>query len=44
MSDDIKSKIKKFKIGEMTLDKGLRIFKGKKEIFIKGKSYNHLSR
>ena len=39
-----KQKIKKFKIGEMTLDKGLRIFKGKKEIFIKGKSYNHLSR
>ena len=39
-----KQKIRKFKIGEMTLDKGIRIFKGKKEIFIKGKSYNHLSR
>ncbi len=38
-----KQKIKKFKIGEITLDKGIRIFKGKKEIFIKGKSYNHLS-
>ena len=38
-----KQKIKKFKIGEIISGKGIRIFKGKKEIFIKGKSYNHLN-
>lgn len=38
-----KLKIKKFKIGEITSSKGIRIYQEKKEIFINGKSYNHLS-
>ena len=36
-------KIKKFKIGEITKDKGIKIFQGAKEIHLKRKSYNHLS-
>ncbi len=38
-----KQRIKKFKIGEITSSKGIKIFQGKQEIFIQGKSYNHLS-
>ena len=35
-------KIKKFKIGEITSDKGIKIFQGAKEIHLNRKSYNHL--
>ena len=38
-----KLKIKKFKIGEITRDKGLKIYQGAKEIHLKRKSYNHLN-
>ena len=38
-----KLKFKKFKIGEMTSRKGIKIYQDKKEIFIRDKSYNHLS-
>lgn len=34
-------KIKKFKIGEITRDKGIKIFQGAKEITLNRKSYNH---
>ena len=34
-------KIKKYKIGEITKDKGVKIFQGTKEIQLKRKSYNH---
>ena len=34
-------KIKKFKIGEITRDKGIKIFQGAKEIPLNRKSYNH---
>ena len=34
-------KIKKFKIGEITKDKGIKIFQGAKEIQLNRKSYNH---
>ena len=34
-------KIKKFKIGEITTDKGIKIFQGVKEIQLNRKSYNH---
>ena len=34
-------KIKKFKIGEITRDRGIKIFRGTKEIHLKRKSYNH---
>ena len=34
-------KIKKFKIGEITGDKGIKIFQGAKEIHLNRKSYNH---
>ena len=37
-----KLKIKKFKIGEITNDKGIKIFQGSKEIYLNRKSYNHL--
>jgi len=37
-----KLKIKKFKIGEITRDKGIKIFQGAKEIRLNRKSYNHL--
>ena len=36
-------KIKKFKIGEITKDKGITIFQGAKEIKLNRKSYNHFS-
>jgi len=36
-------KIKKFKIGEITKDKGIKIFQGAKEIHLNRKSYNHLN-
>ena len=36
-------KIKKFKIGEITRDKEIKIFQGTKEIHLKRKSYNHLN-
>jgi thiamine-monophosphate kinase len=36
-------KIKKFKIGEITRDKGIKIFQGAKEIHLNRKSYNHLN-
>ena len=36
-------KIKKFKIGEITRDHGIKIFQGAKEIHLNRKSYNHLS-
>ena len=36
-----KLKIKKFKIGEITEDKGIKIFQGVKEINLNRKSYNH---
>ena len=36
-------KIKKFKIGEITKDKGIKIFQGAKEIDLNRKSYNHLN-
>jgi thiamine-monophosphate kinase len=36
-------KIKKFKIGEITRDKGVKIFQGVKEIHLNRKSYNHLN-
>ena len=36
-------KIKKFKIGEITRDKGIKIYKGAKEIYLNRKSYNHLN-
>ena len=36
-------KIKKFKIGEITRDKEIKIFEGTKEIHLKRKSYNHLN-
>ena len=36
-------KIKKIKIGEITRDKGVKIFKGVKEIHLNRKSYNHLN-
>ena len=38
-----KLKIKKFKVGEITRDKGIKIFQGAKEIHLNKKSYNHLS-
>ena len=38
-----KLKIKKFKVGEITRDKGIKIFQGAKEINLNRKSYNHLS-
>ena len=34
-------KMKKFKIGEITRHKGIKIFRGTKEIHLKRKSYNH---
>lgn len=37
-----KLKIKKSKIGEITSDKGIKIFQGAKEIHFKRKSFNHL--
>ncbi len=36
-------KIKKFKIGEITGDTGIKIFQGAKEIHLNRKSYNHFS-
>ena len=36
-------KIKKFKIGEITRHKGIKIFLGAKEIHLNTKSYNHFS-
>ena len=36
-------KIKKFKIGEITRDKEIKIFQGTKEIHLKRKSYNHFN-
>ena len=36
-------KIKKFKIGEITRDKEIKIFEGTREIHLKRKSYNHLN-
>ena len=36
-------KIKKFKIGEITRGKGIKIFQGAKEIHLNRKSYNHLN-
>ena len=36
-------KIKKFKIGEISRDKGIKIFQGAKEIHLNRKSYNHLN-
>ena len=36
-------KIKKFKIGEITVDNGIKIFQGVKEIHLNRKSYNHLN-
>ena len=36
-------KIKKFKIGEITRDKGIKIFQGAKEITLNRKSYNHFN-
>ena len=36
-------KIKKFKIGEITRDKGIKIFQGAMEIKLNRKSYNHFS-
>jgi len=36
-------KIKKFKIGEITRDKSVKIFQGVKEIHLNRKSYNHLN-
>ncbi len=38
-----KLKLNNFKIGEITSRKGIRTYDGEKEIFIKAKSYNHLS-
>ena len=38
-----KLKIKKFKIGKITYEKGIKIYRENKEVFIKSKSYNHLS-
>jgi len=38
-----KLKIKKFKIGEIIRDKGIKIFQGNEEINLKRKSYNHLN-
>ena len=38
-----KLKLKKYKIGKITFRKGIKIYKGNKEIFIKSKSYNHFS-
>jgi len=38
-----KLKIKKFKIGKITSGNGIKIYQGEKEIFIKGKSYNHFN-
>ena len=38
-----KLKIKKFKIGKITYGKGIKIYRENKEVFIKSKSYNHLS-
>ena len=38
-----KLKIKKYKIGEITREKGIKIFQGGKEIHLKTKSYNHLN-
>ena len=38
-----KLKIKKFKIGEITKDKEIKIFQGTKEIQLNRKSYNHFS-
>ena len=36
-------KMKKFKIGEITRHKGIKIFQGAKEIHLNTKSYNHFS-
>ena len=36
-------KIEKFKIGEITRDKGIKIFQGGREIQLNRKSYNHLN-
>ncbi len=38
-----KLKIKVFKIGQITNGKGIKIYRGNKEIFLKKSSYNHLS-